>query len=197
MATNKDIVETALSYVGKLKYVFGSDNISGGTGDCSSYTEYVFKKNGVEIGANTESQYSKGIRIEKGNELPGDLIFFKNTYKSGHTDGVSHVGIVTEKGKFVDLGNSGCSVKSMDSSYYKEHFLAIKRMNIAYTDEDIDTSSGIHAGGSFESSSSSNKLGLKWWGDVVKVVVVILLLIGGVALLATSFGVQIIKKGVF
>ena len=190
MATNNDIVETALSFVGKLKYSFGSDNIENGTGDCSAFTEYVFKKNGINIGSNSETQYSKGIQIQRGYEQPGDLIFFKDTYKSGYKDGVSHVGIVTEKGKFVDLGNSGCSVKSMDSNYYDSHFLAIKRVT--------DVSYGNIAENQNTTSTTKSNIGLTWWGDIVKVVVIIIILVAGVTLLATSFGSNILKnKGVF
>src|SRR5690606_13479052 len=76
-ATGKraEIVETAKSYTGKLKYQFGGKNIASGSGDCSGFTYTVMKKHGVNIGHGTTSQLTKGKKVAKSAAQPGDLVF--------------------------------------------------------------------------------------------------------------------------
>lgn len=119
------VVNMARSYVGKLKYVFGSKNIPGGTGDCSGFTNYIYKKAaGIDIGHGTSSQIAKGVKISTDNAQPGDIVFFQGTYRSG----VSHVGIVVSKGTCVSLASSGCKVHSYTSGYWGNHFMQIRRV---------------------------------------------------------------------
>ena len=70
--------------VGKVKYSFGANSITsaGGTGDCSSFVQYVFGQNGVSLPRTAESQYnsSKGTAVEKSDLRAGDVVFFKGTY---------------------------------------------------------------------------------------------------------------------
>ena len=120
------IVETALGYIGKVKYVFGADNIDGGEGDCSSFTETVFRKNGYEIGTDTQTQWTGASTYKVAEPSVGDLVFFKNTYTNDHTDGVSHVGIYTGNGNFVHLSSDGVKESSFLSGYYLEHYLGAK-----------------------------------------------------------------------
>jgi cell wall-associated NlpC family hydrolase len=122
---SSDVVDFAKSFIGKLTYVFGGKNIAGGSGDCSGFTQYVFQKSaGVNIGHGTATQITKGSKVSKDDAQPGDLIFFQGTYRAG----VSHVGIVTKKGYFVGLGNSGCKEASYTSGYWDRHFMQIRRV---------------------------------------------------------------------
>lgn len=123
------IVDYAKSLVGKVKYQFGGDNIEGGYGDCSDFTEYVFKHENFSIGGTTEEQYHKSVAVDE--PLVGDLVFFKNTYASGYDDGVSHVGIYTGNNKFLHLSSSAGTVVESDlnEKYYKDHFLSFRRVS--------------------------------------------------------------------
>lgn len=178
---NTDIVESALRYKGKLRYVFGSDAIEQGSGDCSSFTEYIFNAHGLDIGADTSAQYSQGVPVGRDEIKAGDLIFFKNTYNSGKIDGVSHVGIAINNDEFIHLSSSGCKVSSLSTNYYNEHYLMAKRVdNVIYDGETVSDSTTI------ATDSTGNDTDLKWWGDIVKVVVIVLVLVGGVALLSLS-----------
>lgn len=181
-----DIIETAKSFLNKLTYSFGSDNITGGTGDCSSYTEYVYSVYGLNIGADTSAQYTNSIAIEDSERLPGDLVFFKDTYNSGKINGVSHVGISLGGDKFIHLGNSGCKINSLTEDYYKSHYLATHRVKEVTYDITADESKDIPG-----DSKKANTAGLKWWGDVVRVVVIILLIITAIVFTASSFGFKI------
>ena len=185
MATNKNIIESAESFIGKLKYVFGSDNIAGGSGDCSSFTEYIFNIYGYNIGGNTATQYVNTTQIQESKRQIGDLIFFKDTYNSGHIDGVSHVGIYAGNNEFIHLDNSGCRRTSLDDPYYKKHYLSTNRVRgLDVEIEDTPTAEAEDTGA-----------GLKWWGDIVRIVVIILLIILAVVFVGTAIGLKLdVKK---
>ena len=198
MASNVDIIKTALSLEGKLEYKFGGNNIADGYGDCSDFTEYVFAVHGYDIGPETESQYTQGVAISKELLKPGDLVFFKDTYNSGKKDGVSHVGISLGGDKFIDLNNSGCGVSDLSDSYWKKHYLGARRVvGLAY--EDYTYIPHSSSGGSFGDSSHSSSgqhfetAGLVWWGDVVRVVLIIILIIAGLSMLGLGVGNELFK----
>lgn len=189
MAKNLDIVETAKSYIGKLKYVFGGNNIAGGSGDCSDFTEHVFAVHGLNIGADTGAQYTQGIAVDRDSLQAGDLVFFKNTYDSGKVDGVSHVGISLGGNQFVHLSSDGCKKSSLTENYWREHYLGAKRViGVSYEDynepEDEPTETG-------ESTPD-----LKWYGDIIRVVMLILLIILSLTFLGVGVGKNIMMKGV-
>ena len=123
------VISTANRLLGKVKYSFGSNSISssGGTGDCSSFVQYVFKQNGLNLPRTAESQYNsdKGKKVDKNNLQVGDVVFFKGTYKSG----ISHVGIYAGNGEFIHNSSAkGKTVKSsLNSEYYKNHYAGAVR----------------------------------------------------------------------
>ena len=193
MTSNKDILETAKSFLGKLKYVFGGNNIPGGEGDCSDYTEYVFAVHGFDIGADTSAQYRQGIPVSRDNIKAGDLVFFKNTYNSGKVDGVSHVGIATSNDTFIHLSNSGCIRSSLNESYWKEHYLDARRINGIKYEDVSDTVTDNETSTETESETETNPL--VWWGDIVRAVVIIIIIASGVILLGVGVGKNIVKGG--
>lgn len=127
------IVSTAESYIGKVRYEFGADNIDGGVGDCSSFTQAVFSKNGVNIGRDTRTQWTKGTQVKKSDLKAGDLVFFQGTYR----DGVSHVGIYVGDGKFIHNSSSkGVTTGNLNNDYWKNHWLGARRINVKGQRED-------------------------------------------------------------
>ena len=121
-----DVVKEARSHIGLISYRYGGNNIEAGYGDCSAFTQYVLKEAaGISIGRSTSTQVTKGTLIDAKNAQAGDLVFFKGTYRSG----VSHVGIVTSKGKFVHLADSGCKEDSYEEgSYWSKYFMQVRRV---------------------------------------------------------------------
>ena len=175
------IVETAKGYINNVIYVFGADDIKHGKGDCSSFTKQVFSDNGITIGRDTESQWTgSGTAIDFSNLQSGDLVFFKDTYNSGHTDGVSHVGIYEGNGKFIHNSSSqnGVVESNINSDYWQKHYLGAKRI----TESQVATGS---TGTTEASGSGSNSL--TWWGDIVNVVLITLLIITGVIMAVFAF----------
>lgn len=111
-------------------YSFGG-NGEGGALDCSSFTQAAFKKAGIDIGRDTQAQWTQapGQRIGKDDLQPGDLVFFKDTYSNDHTDGVSHVGIYTGNGQFINNNDSGVQTNNVFSGYWGKHYLGAKRIS--------------------------------------------------------------------
>ncbi|WP_438823137.1 XkdQ/YqbQ family protein [Peribacillus butanolivorans] len=119
------VVKLARSFKGQIRYVFGGKSITNGTGDCSGFTYYVYKKAiGKDIGQGTSAQVRKGKQVSKASAQAGDLVFFQGTYRSG----VSHVGIVTRPGFCVSLASSGCKEHSYTTGYWGSHYMEIRRV---------------------------------------------------------------------
>lgn len=120
------IVSTAESYIGKVRYEFGADNVDNGVGDCSSFTQTVFKKNGVDIGRDTITQWSKGTQVDKDELKAGDLVFFQGTYR----EGVSHVGIYIGNGQFIhNSSTKGVTTGNLGDDYWTSHWLGARRVS--------------------------------------------------------------------
>lgn len=179
------IVETAKKGIGKIKYVFGGDNISDdmtGEGDCSDFTQKVFKlATGEDIGGTTEEQYMKGETISDMSELKqGDLVFFKDTYASGYTDGVSHVGIYIGDGQFIhnSSGSGGVVISDLDgnSGYYQNHWLTGKRIfedgSFTYTPDSVKDTA----------SKDTN-----WLGDIITILLIVVIIAIAIIFFIKSF----------
>ena len=189
-----DIVNTAKNLKNKgIKYSFGSSNIEGGKGDCSSFTQYVYRKNGILIGRDTQAQYTSklGKSIDKNNLAVGDLVFFKNTYNSNNTDGVSHVGIYTGNNNFIHLSSSGVKESSLNENYWENHYLGAKRFkdvkSINSLNENYFTGENAVEYEDNGESSSKKFLGVNV-NEIVNAVIIILFIIGGITLIGLSIG---------
>lgn len=116
------LIETAKTLIG-VPYVFGGNSVTTGL-DCSSFTQYVMKQNGITIPRTAAEQFATGTPVEKANLKIGDLVFFE-TYKAG----ASHVGFYMGDGNFIHessaLGQVGIS--ALNDQYYVEHYLGARR----------------------------------------------------------------------
>ncbi|HAD13537.1 MAG TPA: hypothetical protein DCF33_14010 [Saprospirales bacterium] len=61
--------------------------------DCSGFTSYVLKENGVQVSPASAIQATEGRKVRLENVMPGDLIFFGENKKK-----ISHVGLVVKRG---------------------------------------------------------------------------------------------------
>lgn len=119
-----NVVVAANSFRGS-RYVMGGTSRSGF--DCSGFVRYILSNtSGVEIPRTASEQYWHGQPIEAKDMQPGDLVFFKNTYKHG----ISHVGLYEGNGKFVHAANSHKGVRedSLNAPYYAAHFAGARRV---------------------------------------------------------------------
>ncbi len=94
--------------------------------DCSGFAYFVFKTMGVTIPRDYWGMLSLGAPVSKDQLLPGDLVFFVNTY----TTGLSHVGIYVGNGDFVHAVDErrGVQISSLWSSYYLSRYYAARRI---------------------------------------------------------------------
>ena len=121
-----EVVRTALGYLG-CAYVWGGESLEEGGFDCSGFTYQVFSQLGYPIERRVSVQYNgDGTFIDMEELMPGDIVFFANTY----TDGISHEGIYIGSGLFIHAAGqeAGVKISSMKEPYYMEHYAGAKRI---------------------------------------------------------------------
>lgn len=119
-----NVVQAAYAFRG-TRYVMGGTSRSGF--DCSGFVRFILSAtDGVALPRTATEQYYHGTPVSQAQAQPGDLVFFKNTYKRG----ISHVGIYVGGGQFVHAANAhkGVRADSLNSSYYQTHFAGIRRV---------------------------------------------------------------------
>lgn len=110
----EQVTTIAKQYTG-VPYKFGGTTTKGF--DCSGYVGYVYNKVGTALPRTAASMYTASSIVKK--PVPGDLVFFKNTYKKG----ISHVGIFMGDNNFISATSSkGVAVVSLSNSYWKDKF---------------------------------------------------------------------------
>jgi len=141
------ILATANTLMG-LKYVYGGTSTSKGM-DCSAYTQWVFKQNGISIPRTAAEQAKKGTTVAFKDLQPGDLVFY-NTI-SGNGKSVDHVGIYQGNGKMIHESSSkGVTTTNINDKYWTSKFTTAKRMS---------GGSGSGSGGSGSGSGGSGSVG--------------------------------------
>ncbi|MBS8265661.1 peptidoglycan endopeptidase [Mesobacillus boroniphilus] len=91
--------------------------------DCSGFIYYAFNKTGKKMGRfSSEGYYNRSFYVN--NPVPGDLVFFENTYKKG----ISHMGIYLGNNEFIHASTSGgVMISNLSEPYYAKHFEGFKR----------------------------------------------------------------------
>lgn len=90
--------------------------------DCSGLVEYVYGQVGIKLIGTAEDQYNQTVPVS--NPLPGDLVFFKDTYKPG----ISHVGIVVNSTLMFNAGGTKLGYADLTKPYWKAHFAGFRRV---------------------------------------------------------------------
>ncbi|THF76382.1 C40 family peptidase [Cohnella fermenti] len=103
------IIATGKQYLG-VEYEFGAKSGQTNTFDCSSFTQYVFKQNGIELPRSSKQQAKMGTYVAKSDLQPGDLIF-----SDTNSDGViNHVSIYIGNGQVLQTYRVGIGVTISD-----------------------------------------------------------------------------------
>ncbi|WP_266169518.1 C40 family peptidase [Dyella subtropica] len=126
-----DLRKTLISLAMKLRdirYVRGGHDPSTGF-DCSGFVRYVFAHAvGLELPTNSASQFLAGLKVNRSDMQPGDLVFFRTAGRRGQGR-ISHVGIYIANGQFIHSPSRGKTVRvdSLEESYWAKRFAGAKR----------------------------------------------------------------------
>ena len=120
-SAGQKLADYAVELVG-CAYVYGGTSTSGF--DCSGFTQYCARNNGITINRTATAQLKNGEYVERSDLQPGDLVFF------GYGSSASHVGIYIGDGKFVHAQNSstGVVITSLSQAYYDSRYLTARRI---------------------------------------------------------------------
>ncbi|KAB2377477.1 C40 family peptidase [Actinomadura montaniterrae] len=117
------IIAFALAQRGK-PYVFGATGPD--AWDCSSLVQAAYRAAGLGIPRTTFEQWPFGLKIAKGKEQPGDLVFF-NSGPGTSADNPGHVGMVIGKGKMIVASCSSCVPAIGVKTYKRPDWIGVTR----------------------------------------------------------------------
>ncbi|MVO99015.1 C40 family peptidase [Paenibacillus lutrae] len=128
-----NIIAFAKSLEGKVQYQYGKNDTNKLLFDCSSFTKYVFAKEGINLKWGARSQYKAATPISKSELRKGDLVFFSTNATYKYTDKVQkigHVGLYMGNGKFIHNVNpkDDVVIGDMNASWQQKHFVAAARV---------------------------------------------------------------------
>ena len=93
--------------------------------DCSGFVSWVINHSGWNVGRLTaQGLCNICTPVSSANARPGDLVFFKGTYR---TNGVSHVGIYVGNSQMLHCGDP-ISYANLNSNYWRQHFYQFGRL---------------------------------------------------------------------
>ena len=119
------IIERAVSWLG-VRYRFGGSDEARGF-DCAGFVRRVFSSAGITLPRSAATQFEKGCAVGIDELQPGDLVFFRNTYKRG----ISHVGIYLGDHQFIHAASRRRSVvvDRIDAPYFLTRFAGGRRLS--------------------------------------------------------------------
>ena len=117
------IVQEARESIG-IPYRYGRQ--SERSTDCAGLVRRVAAVAGIQIPRTSRAQYRTGRAIRASDLQPGDLVFFKNTYRLG----ISHVGIYIGAGEFIHAASRQKKVviDRLDLDYFARRFAGARRI---------------------------------------------------------------------
>ncbi|WP_339175245.1 NlpC/P60 family protein [Solibacillus sp. FSL R5-0691] len=104
-------------------YKYGGTTIEGF--DCSGFVNYIFNSVGVQMDRKSSLMYFEQDTTKVTQPVPGDLVFFKNTF----IPTISHMGIYLGNDEFIHAGSKGITISNVQEKYWAERFVAYKRLN--------------------------------------------------------------------
>ncbi|WP_163508614.1 peptidoglycan DD-metalloendopeptidase family protein [Fodinicola acaciae] len=131
------VADAALRWIGTPYVWVGGDakgpTLGDGSGpgqpgfDCSGLALYAWAQVGVTLEHRASLQYAAGTKVPRGQEQPGDLVFF-------HTPGdppgfMHHVGVYIGGGKMVEAPDRGLKVRISDRVFSSSEYVGAVRYN--------------------------------------------------------------------
>lgn len=118
------LAEIARRQVGR-PYAWGGADPSGF--DCSGLVWYVARAAGLSVPRSLEGQFGSGTSVAREDLRPGDLVFFRNTYKPG----LSHNGVYVGDGQFVHAVDEtrGVLATRLAGAYWASRYVGARRLS--------------------------------------------------------------------
>lgn len=104
-----------------IPYLYGGNTTAGF--DCSGFVSYVYSAAGFDITRKSSLDYFLLDTVRVAEPVPGDFVFFKNTY----IPTISHMGIYLGDNQFIHAGTKGIEIASIETTYWADRFVAYKR----------------------------------------------------------------------
>jgi murein DD-endopeptidase / murein LD-carboxypeptidase len=118
--TAQSIISTGEQFMG-VPYHFGAKSGRTDEFDCSSFTQYVYKQNGIKIPRSSRQQATVGTSVSRDQLQPGDLVFFYSP--------VHHVAIYIGNGKILHTyGKPGVTISNLNSGWWSAHYKSARRV---------------------------------------------------------------------
>lgn len=114
------IISTGKKYMG-VRYVFGAKSGRTNAFDCSSFTQYVYKVNGIYLPRSSKQQAKTGRYVPRSQLKPGDLVFFYSP--------IHHVAIYIGNGKILHTyGKPGVTISNLNYGWWSKHYTTARRV---------------------------------------------------------------------
>jgi cell wall-associated NlpC family hydrolase len=120
-----NVIATGEQFLG-VRYQFGVKSGRTDAFDCSSFTQYVFRQNGINLPRSSIQQANVGIVVSKNQLKPGDLVF-SDTNRDGI---INHVSIYMGNGKLLHTYRVGIGVtiSNFAGSTWDRTFITARRV---------------------------------------------------------------------
>lgn len=108
-ATAANILATGQRFMG-VRYKFGAPSGRTDMFDCSSFVQYIFKQNGINLPRSSRQQSKVGTFVPRDQLQPGDLIFFYTP--------IHHVAVYMGNGKILHTyGSPGVTISDLNGKW--------------------------------------------------------------------------------
>ncbi|UJF32889.1 C40 family peptidase [Paenibacillus hexagrammi] len=119
------VISIGKQYLGR-PYQFGSKAGQTSTFDCSSFTQYVFKRIGVNLPRSSKQQAHAGYFVPRSQLRAGDLVFFSVPGRPGV---INHAAIYIGNGNLLHTyGAGGVRITKLSSGTWSSRYMTARRV---------------------------------------------------------------------